>query len=129
MAQHEGRSMRKKERVNYRDIAETKLPREKRKRTINSSDQLYPVTVVERNESQVKIHYVGYTSIYDEWRDINELEPLDAERETVSLAPFQPHSLYKDLLIKIKQGLACGRKNSPIVRVAMSNFTFLSQGH
>lgn len=127
MASGSGRCMRKKSRVNYKDLAEIKLPREKRRRAVNSSDQLFPVSVVERKESQVKIHYVGYTSIHDEWRDIDELELLDSGEsreedggDNVLLTPFQSHSLYKDLSIKIKQGLTCGRKNSPIIRLVMS---------
>lgn len=115
----EGRCMRKKRRVNYRELLDIKLPKEKR----TPRDQLYPVTVLDRNESQVKIHYVGYTSTHDEWRDISELEQLETaenDGESASSAPLHPYSLYMDLSIKIKQALTCGRKGSPIIRIAMS---------
>lgn len=115
--------MRKKSRVNYKELAEIKLPREKKRKVVSTNDQLFPVSVLEREDSQVKVHYIGYASIHDEWRDIGELELLDLreeDRENASFTSFQPHSLYKDLSIKIKQGLTCGRKNSPIVRILMS---------
>ena len=121
-----GRTLREKSRVNYRDLVHIKLPREKRGRSDHPRDQLFPVSVLERRDSQVKIHYEGYTSIHDEWRDVGELELLnecEAQQEgtveEASLTPLQPYSLYKELRIKIKQGLTCGRKSSPIVRIVM----------
>ena len=67
----------------------------------------------------MKIHYIGYTSIYDEWRDIDEIEDLDAcEKDSDAVSPT-PYSLYKDLSIKIKQALSCNRKGSPIVQIDM----------
>ena len=85
-----------------------------------NKDKLYPVTVVEHDASRVKIHYVGYSSEHDEWREGNELEFLD-EEETgdVAVSSYHPYSIYFALRVKIKQALTCGRRSSLIVNIVM----------
>ena len=67
----------------------------------------------------MKIHYVGYASKYDEWKDESELESLEASEKGSPVNHFQPYSLYTNLAVKIKQALSCGRKISPAVRIVM----------
>ena len=49
------------------------------------------MTVTERNDSWVKVHYVGYSSAYDEWKDVSELETLgeaEGEPQSTELTPL-----------------------------------------
>ena len=106
--------------MNYRELADVDIPRGKKVECERPSNHLYPVSVLEREENHVKIHYVGYTSTYDEWREVSELKYLqDTEHQECSdtsplQAFYEPHSLYRDLSMKIKQALICGRKSSPV---------------
>ena len=70
--------------VNYKELENIKLPKASRPKASVSKPKLYPVTILEgeSNNDQVKIHYVGYSSDYDEWRDLCELEALDEDMET-----------------------------------------------
>ena len=110
--------------MNYKEVATIKLPRAETCRHASSSaSRLYPVTVTERDSEKVRIHYVGYSSSYDEWREMEELETLEPEaddEETDIVTPYQPYSLYNTLRLKIKQSLTCGRKSSPTVRISMA---------
>lgn len=118
----ESRGRRKKGRLDYRELADVRLPRATR-RSHKATNDLFPVKIEERTDSRVKVHYVGYSSIYDEWKDISELETLreeQAEQQPVPCTPFQPFSLYKDLRLKIKLAMSCSRKASPSVRVSTS---------
>ena len=58
---------------NYRLMSNLKIPRISR---TQPQDKLYPVKVVERNGSQVRIHYVGYANSTDEWRELTDLVPM-----------------------------------------------------
>jgi hypothetical protein len=120
------RPKRKNSKVNYKELADVDIPRVKKSKCGRSNNQLFPVRVLEREENRVKIHYVGYTSTHDEWREVSELEYLQGDAEDQESqgsvppqAAYQPHSLYRDLSAKIKQALACGRKTSPVVRIVM----------
>lgn len=66
-----------KRRVNYREVNDVRIPRAERTHS-TTSNELYPMHVVERQEAKrVKVHYVGYSSAYDEWRDELELESIE----------------------------------------------------
>ena len=87
-------------------------------------DFLYrQISVVERDGSRVKIHYEGYNSSYDEWREDTEIVSLSPSPEqstnSSQVSTHQPYSLYKELGFKIKQLLTCGRKQSPTAKVQM----------
>ena len=43
---------------------------------------LYPVRIVEREAGRVKVHYEGYGTEYDEWKDEDEIELLDSTETT-----------------------------------------------
>ena len=109
------RSERSVPRQNYRKLADLVLPRPKRNRKDNS--RLYPIDILERRQeggqSQIKIHYVGYSSVYDEWREASEV--YTPERAI----PYIPYSLYADLASRIKASLALGRKADPEIRIDM----------
>ena len=51
-------------------------------------NKLYPISIVERNGSRVKIHYVGYSDTNDEWREAGDVV-------TLSLEPGNPHLVHK----------------------------------
>ena len=80
------------------------LPRSKR---TSSKSKVYPISVVERDGSRVKIHYVGYSDSYDEWREVSDIvspspEPSNPSGSSQTAQPIQqPYSLYKELSIKI----------------------------
>ena len=63
-------------RINYRELAciDEKLPHLSSKshgrgRDTDDDGALYPINVVERDGTHVLIHYVGYDSHFDEWRE------------------------------------------------------------
>ena len=98
------------------------LPRSKR---TSSKSKLYPISVVERDGSRVKIHYMGYNDSYDEWHEVSDIVSPSPEHSSPpgssqTAQPIQqPYSLYEELSIKIKQLLTSGRKQSPLVRISM----------
>ena len=116
------RRLRSKRTIRYCD---TRLPRPEKVRA--KSDKLFPVKVVEKEGQRVKIHYVGYSIDYDEWREESELESIasDTSEEVASSedtacefqCSFEPFSLHNNLKVKIKQSLSCSRKGSPQVKI------------
>ena len=113
---------------NYRQLSNVTIPRINRTRT---QDKLYPVEVVERNGSQVKIHYIGYDNSTDEWRELTDLQTQEIHNNSsnnIDNTIIQPYSLYSELRIKIKQALVCGRKQSPVVTIDMGFDYLLFKG-
>jgi len=74
------RPKRSTNRPNYKLLADIELP--KVKRSCTKEDELYAVTIVERQSMKVKVHYVGYGSQHDEWRDEADIVPLDRSKKT-----------------------------------------------
>ena len=71
----------------------------------------------------MKVHYIGYSKKYDQWKDEEEiLDGRDAghlaKNEATGLI-CKPYSLYEDLSIKIKRALTCRRSGSPLVKITM----------
>ena len=122
-------SLRRKCSKNYREMNDLDLPRSKR---TSSKSKLYPISVVERDGSRVKIHYVGYSDSYDEWREVSDIvspspEPSSPSGSSQTAQPIQqPYSLYKELSIKMKQLLTSGRKQSPSVKISVGFATIIS---
>ena len=117
--------LRSKKRVNYREANDVRIPRAERTRS-TTSNELYPVHVVERQGAKrVKVHYVGYSSAYDEWRDESELESIEvnevesSEDTAYGEHSFEPFSLNKHLMLKIKQSLSCSRRSSPAIKIVV----------
>ena len=126
------RAKRAKVVVNYRELADVRLPKAARKRTKVKNEELFPITIVERQESRVKVHYIGYSSNYDEWKDVDELECLSEPQDEIEDSDelhcdpipdkpvcCEPFSLYRNLAVKIKQSLSCRRKSSPTLRIVI----------
>ena len=114
--------------INYRELTSVKLPKA---RKTSSKDTLYPIEVVEMDGSRARIHYVGYNSSDDEWRDLSELVtiPHHGRNITIRDTPIQPYSLYNELRIKIKQALVChSGKTSPSVTIDMGFDYLLFKG-
>ena len=66
--------------VNYRKLSNTgRLPKVKKFCCKNSEDTLFPVTILKTINHYVKIHYDGYGSDFDEWRDENDIETIDQD--------------------------------------------------
>ena len=97
--------------VNYKEV--TKLPRAE---SFKIEKKLYPVIVAARksdgDNAKVKIHYVGYSSDLDEWRDEEELDSLEKEGyeevQSTTASPYQPYTIHKDLRVQVKQALTRG---------------------
>ena len=57
----------------------------------SKSDELYAVEVVEVVErdvdgGRVRVHYTGYSSRYDEWKDTNEIVALNKKGQFESIS-------------------------------------------
>ena len=115
-----GRPRRAIKRPNYyrESSALTKTRRTSQKRCQRSDDDaLYPVTVVDDDGSRYKVHYIGYSESFDEWRDYSEVKVIDsASVDEVDATEF---SLYTDLAQRIKPSLKSATKESPLVRIEM----------
>lgn len=103
-------------------MSEVRLPRAKRVQK-GGDDKLY---LIDSERDRVKVHYVGYDSSYDEWRESGDVVPLDSpDIDQTFLCPF---SLYAELGLQIKQALSCSRKQSPTIRIDMSFDILLFNG-
>lgn len=126
--------LRSRSRVNYREANDLRLPRAERVQA--RSEELFPVEVIAKEAKRVKVHFVGYSSKFDEWRDENELESVYTDEVIPQAAPktatsddttiltsgecsFEPFSLHNNLKLKVKQSLSCTRKSSPEVRIVV----------
>ena len=81
------------------------------------NDRLYPLEVIAKDGDRVKVHYIGYSSQYDEWRQSSELETL-SPRSGQQLELYQPFELHQELAYSIKLALVGSRKD-PDVRIEM----------
>ena len=50
-------------------------------------------SILSQDSERVKVHYVGYPSVFDEWKYENQLVEEEEERKESSVA-YQPYSLY-----------------------------------
>ena len=117
--------LRPAHRVNYKKLSELKLPKASRSRPSTvDQEHLYPVEIVEEDSLRYKVHYVGYSRSFDEWKSKEEIVALgeDADEDTggVELVPnSERFMLYNELAIRIKTSLNSHRKLSPVVRIDM----------
>ena len=79
--------LRKKDKKNYKDVALVQLPRAKRIKQKDTT--LYELEIVEEDvyNNKVKVHYIGYDSDDDEWRDKADIVSLKPQHE-----PGKPNS-------------------------------------
>ena len=87
----------------------SKLPRAQK-----DGSKLYPVEVLEKEGERVFVHYAGYSSSYDEWKEVDELEVLPTPQAAtpISYTPYDHHNL---LAYEIKLALKGSRKDPCIV--------------
>ena len=95
-------------------MSDTVLPRTPRLHKKKQDDTLYPVEILEREEGKVKVHYVGYGSSDDEWK---EEELVDICEPTYLLS--SAFSMYQELALAIKSKLQSSRRGSPEVKIVM----------
>ena len=63
-------NLRDRPKPDFHAIGDIRLPRATRVRAVRyDQNKLYPVEILERDGERVKLHYVGYSHQYDEWRD------------------------------------------------------------
>lgn len=116
-------SLREREPKDYSELSSTRLPRAER-----CKDRYYPVEVVEEKDDQVKLHYVEYSDVYDEWRSTSDVvslrpssvrsRPRDGNRQhSVREVDFTPHNPHHDLAFRIKQALNSKRLSNEQVRI------------
>ena len=88
-------------------------PSSEQRATRAKKNQLYDVEIVEEKGSEVRVHYCGYSSEYDEWKpkvDIKYVAPPFQQREE----DFSPLT---HLACCIKKGLLPSRSGDPEVRI------------
>ena len=111
------RELRSKKNVNYCELADLQLPRARRKHHLDTSNELFPVCILEKSEHHVKVQYVGFASKYDKWKDESELESLetdevveeDSEDGSSVTSYFQPYCTITCLYKSNKYFLVVGR--------------------
>lgn len=97
----------------YKAMSDTVLPRSLRHK--KTQDTLYPVDILEQEAGKVKVHYIGYGSSDDEWKDEDEIVDIC---EPVCLLS-NTFSLHQELALAIKSRLQSSRKGSPEVKIVM----------
>ena len=121
--------LRQGQRRNYKDLADIKLPRVKRSTKQTNPNQLYAIEIVEDKGDQVKIHYTGYSSKYDEWRDREDIvDPSSAVGSTSEPERYQPFDVHQHLAYAIKSSLTSGRDRDPAVCLEVPFDKLLFQG-
>ena len=86
-------SLRQTAKKNYRVLADSRLPRAERVKL--NPERLYSVEVVEREAGRVKVHYCGYSSTFDEWRDDDDVVSVNGEEQAQQVEPYHPFELHK----------------------------------
>ena len=86
--------------------------------TDSQDSTLYPISIAPSTNSTtnlVKIHYLGYSSRYDEWRAVSDLVELDTPCALEEQYDFNQH-----LAEKITSSLSSQRRASPVVKIEMT---------
>ena len=85
-----GYNLRNPEARDYKQLSTVHFPRPK---SVRNTDNLYELKVIDDvYTSRVKVHYVGYGSEYDEWRDKADIVNLKTQpgRQTTCMKPAPP---------------------------------------
>ena len=110
------RMLTRKRVINFKDLVDIKLPKAKRINKARNESRLYEVEVLDEDPrtQRVKIHFIGYSSRYDEWRPLADIigKRTLTMKEDSSCLRF-----HVELASKIKSNLSSSRKNSPEVRI------------
>ena len=109
----------------YVDEVLSEMPPLKMKKA-KTDRKLYPVAVtdVDKIGKRMKIHYVGYSERYDEWRsyDTEDSNPLLQRMESLRIPSSTSledrlELVHGELYRTIKRKLYSGRKDDPATRV------------
>lgn len=95
------------------EAAAIELGHLKQKRKKDSNTKLYDIEVIAEDGHQVKVHYCGYSSEYDEWKprvDVQYIKPNFESRDD----KFSPLT---ELACSIKRRLLPSRSGDPEVRI------------
>ena len=61
-----------------------------RRKKNSSKNQLYDIEIINQDGSRVKVHYIGYSSEYDEWKPKTEVKYVPPTFESMADKPFSP---------------------------------------
>ena len=87
-------NLRKRERQDYRKLADIQLPRQTKGSEMR---EFCPIEVVEREGERVKIHYIGYGDDEDEWWEASELVQFSKKPQ-----PYILFELHRELTYQIQ---------------------------
>ena len=90
----ETRLKRKQNKVDYKQLSDTKLLRVKRvcrQKPDDICDELFPIEILQREDQRVQVHYIGYDTKYDEWKDEAEIECLTDNEAEAKDSPVYLH--------------------------------------
>ena len=112
--------------VDFKKLTTVELPK-RRKLAKRDTDGLYDIEVLEKCDGRVRIHYVGYSELYDECCLQSEIvvqnstvqHDTDGSR-AVCVTVLYVFSLYRELSLRIKQCLTSGRESIPLVKIKTS---------
>lgn len=109
-------------RIDYRKLLDIQIPRSQcckkaAKSRTGQNNTLYPVAVLPERctDNRLLIHYIGYGSECDEWRQPEDLVELESPCVT-----SEEHDFHQDLALKIKSLLVGHRKSNPVSRIEMT---------
>ena len=101
-------NLRKRAKVDYKE------PRESDITLLTCPEEEYfPIKVVEEDSSRYTVHYLGYSTKYDEWKEKGEVVDIDESDHENPQSVDIHFSLYNELAIRIKAALNSSRKGSP----------------
>lgn len=83
-------------------------------------ERLYPIENIEEKEEQVKIHYAGYDSSYDEWRPRDDIVEPIPQVAVLDLRNYKPFDFHSELAYSIKSSLYPKHTHGPEVRIDIS---------
>ena len=121
------RGLRQTHRVNYKKLSDgVQLPKltTQKTRTSVDEDQLYAVKIVDEDSMRYRVHYVGYSHAFDEWKQKEDVVNLEEDAGD-DVEPHTEHpsrerfTLYRELATRIKASLSSNRKLSPVVKIDM----------
>ena len=116
--------LRPREKKNFRELSDIKLPRASRQSSKWNADELYTIEIIEEREDEVKIHYVGYSSKHDEWRNREEIVQLSTNQPE----RYRPFDFHDQLAYAIKSALVSHRDKDPAVRIEIPFDLLMFQG-
>ena len=107
--------LRETVRQDYKQLNDVHIPRIKPSK--REEDKLYPVEIVDRaDDGRVKVHYIGFSDRYDEWKDNDDIVPNEAAGEQ-RVPVYKPFDLHCELAYQIKVSLDSRNHRDPDVRI------------